>query len=275
LEPGTRKGSTARPAPSRVEKDRGLFERAEDPADPMDRSSVIEHFLPLARAVAAQNAHPDVPFEDIFQTACVALIKAVDRYELGRGKAFSSFAVPTIAGEIKRYYRDRTWSVRPPRGLQELLQRVEREIERARAREGRSPSVGEIAERLEVSDEEVLEALHARRARNATSLDAPLGDDDDRAVSLAERTGTEDPAFDHAETRLDLDDVLRMLTQREQTALHLRFQRGLSQEQIGREIGVSQMQVSRILRDALQRAHVILAGRASPRSSPEETYLEA
>ena len=241
----------------RAQLDRRLFDRMEDASDPIDRSTVIERFLPLARSVAHQHAHGDVPFDDIFQIACFALIKAVDRYDPSQGTAFSSFAVPTMVGEIKRYYRDRTWSVRPPRGLQELVQRVDREIERARTAEGRAPSVGAIAARLGISEEEVLDALEARPARSASSLDVPVVEHDDGSATLGDMTGSVDPGFAGAENRADVDGVLRFLSERERTALRLRFQEGRTQQEIGDEIGVSQMQVSRILRGALERARVL------------------
>ena len=241
----------------RADQDRLLFLRMEDEGDPIDRASVIERFIPLARAVARKHAHGDVPFDDIFQVACLALVKAVDRYQPEKGTAFSSFAVPTIVGEIKRYYRDRTWSVRPPRGLQELLIGVEREVERARSTHGRSPSVGELAERLEVSDEDILEALQARPARIASSLDVPVVEDGGGSATLGDMTGSVDPGFGRAEDRADLDDIMRLLTERERIVLRLRFHAGRTQQEIGDEIGVSQMQVSRILRGALERARVL------------------
>ena len=244
----------------RAHEDRRLFDRMGDPSDPVDRASVIEQYLPLARSVAHKHAHGDVAFDDIFQVACFALIKAVDRYDPGQGTAFSSFAVPTMVGEIKRYYRDRTWAVRPPRGLQELVQRVDREIERARTADGRAPSVDAIAERLEIGEEAVLDALEARPARNAASLDVPVVDHEDGAATLGDMTGSVDPGFAGAENRADLDDVLRFLTERERTALRLRFREGRTQQEIGDAIGVSQMQVSRILRGALARARLLAQG---------------
>ena len=251
----------------RAQHDARLFSRMEDAADPVDRSAVIEQFLPLARSVAHQHAHGDVPFDDIFQIACFALIKAVDRYDASQGTAFSSFAVPTMVGEIKRYYRDRTWSVRPPRGLQELIQRVDREVERTRTRDGRSPSVGELADRLEVTDEEILEALEARPARHATSLDVPVVEDGDGAATLGDMTGTVDSGFARAEDRADLDELLRFLTERERTALRLRFQEGRTQQEIGDAIGVSQMQVSRILRGAVERARLLARREPQPQQA--------
>jgi RNA polymerase sigma-B factor len=237
----------------RAHEDRRLFDRMEDASDPLDRHTVIERFLPLARSVAHQHAHGDVPLDDIFQIACFALIKAVDRYDPAQGTAFSSFAVPTMVGEIKRYYRDRTWSVRPPRGLQELVQRVDREVERARTAEGRPPTVGAVAARLEVSEEDVLEALEARTARSASSLDVPVGVDGDASATLGDMTGRVDPGFAGVENRADLDGVLRFLTERERTALRLRFHDGRTQQEIGEVIGVSQMQVSRIIRQSIAR----------------------
>jgi RNA polymerase sigma-B factor len=265
---------TTLPISRRAQQDRELFGRMENAGDPVDRSAVIEQFLPLARSVAHQHAHGDVPFDDIFQIACFALIKAVDRFDPTQGTAFSSFAVPTMVGEIKRYYRDRTWSVRPPRGLQELVQRVDREIERVRTTDGRSPSVGDLAARLELSDEEILEALEARPARTASSLDVPVVEHGDGAATLGDMTGSVDPGFARAEARADLDDVLRFLTERERTALRLRFQEGRTQQEIGDEIGVSQMQVSRILRGALERAR-LLAGRKTPAREPDAWGGEA
>jgi RNA polymerase sigma-B factor len=241
----------------RAHEDRRLFDRMEDASDPLDRHTVIERFLPLARSVAHQHAHGDVPLDDIFQIACFALIKAVDRYDPAQGTAFSSFAVPTMVGEIKRYYRDRTWSVRPPRGLQELVQRVDREIERARTAHGRAPSVGAIADRLGLTEEDVLDALEARPARSATSLDVPVVEHGDGSATLGDMTGAVDPGFSGAENRADLEDVLRFLSERERTALRLRFHEGRTQQEIGEVIGVSQMQVSRILRGALERARLL------------------
>jgi RNA polymerase sigma-B factor len=176
-----------------------------------------------------------------------------------------------MVGEIKRYYRDRTWSVRPPRGLQELVQRVDREIERVRTADGRAPSVPELAERLGLDDEDVLEALAARPARSATSLDVPVVDHGDGSATLGDMTGSVDPGFARAESRADLDDLLRFLTERERTVLRLRFQEGRTQQEIGDEIGVSQMQVSRILRGALARARILAqAGTPGGRSDAWE-----
>jgi RNA polymerase sigma-B factor len=157
----------------RAQGDRALFERFADPGDRVDLQAVVEQFLPLARQLAARYAGRGEPFDDVFQVACVALVKAIRRYDPTRGRAFSSYAVPTIVGEIKRHFRDRTWSVRPPRGLQELTLTVAGAYSGLERELSREPTVGEIAERLNRSDADVVHALQARHARQALSLEAP------------------------------------------------------------------------------------------------------
>ena len=145
----------------RLCEDRALFARLADRGDPVDREILVERFLPLARSLAARYVRPNEPFDDIFQVACLGLVNAIDRFDLSRDRAFSSFAVPTIVGEIKRYYRDKTWAVRVPRDLQDLVLAVDRAARDLEGQLGREPTVAELAETLTVSDEEVLEALHA------------------------------------------------------------------------------------------------------------------
>jgi RNA polymerase sigma-B factor len=236
----------------RMDADRELFQRLADDRDPVDRDLVVERFLPLARSIAARYHRSNEPFDDVFQVACLGLVKAIDRYDLSRGRAFSSFAIPTIAGEIKRYYRDRTWSVHVPRDLQDralAMDRVRGELE---AELGRSPTVTDIAERLEISEEDVLEALQARHAHGATSLDAPAGDHEAGAV-LGDLLPSHEEGFARAETAADLEALGRVLKPRERLIIRLRFERDLSQREIGDLVGLSQMQVSRLLRDALAR----------------------
>src|SRR4051794_10005665 len=158
----------------RSTEDRALFERYLDRHDPVDRELLVERFLPLARQLARRYERPDEPFDDLFQVACLGLVKAIDRFDLSRDVAFSSYAVPTILGEIKRYFRDRTWSVRVPRDLQELALRVERVIADLSTAHGRQPTVPEIAEAVGgIDEEQVLEALEASAAYRATSLSTP------------------------------------------------------------------------------------------------------
>jgi RNA polymerase sigma-B factor len=241
-------------AVSRADADRLLFERLADRRDPLDREVLVERFLPLARSIAARYQHRGEPFEDIFQVACIGLVKAIDRYDIARGRAFSSYAVPTIAGEIKRYYRDKTWSVRVPRDLQELTLRVDRARQELETELARSPTVGELAHRLDVDEEDVIEALQARHAKGSVSLDAPSSDEDDDDT-LGERVGTEEEGYRLAEHRTDLATLTRTLTPRERLVLRLRFEHDMTQQEIGDRIGVSQMQVSRILRTAMARLH--------------------
>jgi len=222
----------------------------------------VERFLPLARHLAARYQRADEPFDDVFQVACYALVKAVDRFDLQRGVAFSSYAVPTISGEIKRYFRDRTWAVRVPRDLQELALRVDRVIGEL-SHHRRQPTVEEIARAIDCEPEDVLDAMEASSAYRATSLDTPRPSVDDAAgETLGEALGTADDGFARAEQRALLDALLRSLTKREREVLRLRFEEDLTQADIGEHIGVSQMQVSRVLRQAIARLRTIAEAHA-------------
>jgi RNA polymerase sigma-B factor len=185
--------------------------------------------------------------------ACLGLVKAIDRYDLARGSAFSSYAVPTILGELRRHFRDKTWAVRVPRDVQELSLRVERHAGELSAELGRQPSVPEIAEAMHVDDEDVLEALEATTAYRAASLDAPRHDEDADEGSLGASLGAADEGYARAEERAVLDQLLNTLSPRDRAVLRLRFDADLTQQQIGDRVGVSQMQVSRILRQSLAR----------------------
>jgi RNA polymerase sigma-B factor len=242
---------------SRAWKDRSLFERYRDEHDPVDRQALIERFLPLARQLAGRYQRAAEPFDDLLQVACVGLIKAIDRFDLEREIAFSTFAVPTILGELKRYFRDRTWSVRVPRDLQELTLKVDRAITDLTLALQRAPTVGEIAASVAAQEAEVLEALHAAGAYRAVSLDAPRGNgDDDPDDTLGDTLSADDNRFERAEDRATLARLVRRVTPREREILRLRFVEDLTQAQIGERIGLSQMQVSRIIRQALARLQV-------------------
>jgi RNA polymerase sigma-B factor len=224
--------------------------------DPHARAALIERFLPLARSVARRYENSGEPLEDLVQVASLALVKAVDRYDPSRGHAFSSFAVPTIAGELKRHFRDRTWTVRPPRDLQEMTIKVERAAAELWQRNDRAPTIAELAAELELLEEQVLEALHARTARGRLSLDAHKGGDEDQP-SLGETLGTVDRGYDQAESRAMLDRLLATVSWRDREAIRLRFEEDLTQAEIGELLGVSQMQISRIVRQTLtQLRHV-------------------
>jgi RNA polymerase sigma-B factor len=237
----------------RVAEDRALFARYLDRRDPVDRDALVERFLPLARQLARRYERPDVPFDDLFQVACLGLVNAIERFDLERQAAFSSYAVPTILGEIKRYFRDRTWSVRVPRDLQELSLKVDRVALELDHELQRSPTVAEIVAEVGAGQEAVLEALEASGAYKAASLQAPWGTDEDSGDTLGDGIGIEERGFAAAEDRATIDRLMRVITPREREVLRLRFAEDLTQAEIGEEVGVSQMQVSRIIRQSVSR----------------------
>jgi RNA polymerase sigma-B factor len=230
-----------------------LFARIRIDHDAHARDLLVERYLPLARRLARRYQHTDEPIEDLVQVASIGLLKAVDRFDCSREVMFSSYAVPTILGELKRHFRDRTWSVRVPRDLQELALRVDQTVTRLSLGQRRSPSVSEIAAAVEVSEEQVLEALEAMGAYRATSLDAPRSMREEDTESAAEGLGADDDGFDRAEERATLEPLMGRISERERAVLRLRFGEDLTQAEIGARIGVSQMQVSRLIRQALVR----------------------
>ena len=230
-----------------------LFVRWQSSGDQRAREELVERFLPLARNLARRYAGAREPFDDLLQVASLGLVKAIDRFDVDRGAAFSSFAVPTILGELKRYFRDLGWSVHVPRGAQEQALKVQEAHERLTTATGRPPAVTELAEYMELSIEEVLDALETAAAHHATSLDAPREDRDDESGSLVDLFGEEDQRYELVDQTATISVAARELTARERRVLALRFAGDMTQTQIAQEIGVSQMQVSRILRRALSR----------------------
>ena len=247
-----RSESVMRSALGQVES-RELFARWQRHRETAARDELVERFLPIARKLARRYAGAREPFEDLLQVASFGLLKAIDRFDPGRGIAFSSFAVPTILGELKRYFRDLGWSAHVPRGAQELALKVQEAVERLTCTSGRSPSVNELAEYMELSVEEVTDALEAAAAHHSTSLDTPLDDGDGRAGTLADAFGGEDARFELIEASVTLSAAVRQLSERERRVLLLRFFDDRTQTEIAEEIGVSQMQVSRILRRVVAR----------------------
>jgi RNA polymerase sigma-B factor len=246
-----------RPATSEIHRrprtDAQLLAAYAETRDPQLRAALVERFLPLARSIAKRYRKAEEPFDDLLQVASLGLLKAIDRFDPARGIAFSSFAVPTIVGELRRHFRDRCWSVRPPRELQERALEVDKYRSELTSRLGRAPSVREIGQALELSDEQVLEALQAQQGMRAASLDAPRGSGDDNDATLADIAGTTDPELVRAEHRATLSRLFERLDEREQRVLRLRFEEDLTQEQIGKIVGVSQMQVSRIIRGSVAK----------------------
>lgn len=233
--------------------DAALFDRARNHGDTAAREQLIKRYLPLARRLARRYQRAEEPLEDLVQVASLGLLKAVDRFDTRREVVFSSYAVPTILGELKRHFRDRTWSVRVPRDLQELALRVDRTITTLSEGKRRSPSVAEIAVAVGATEEQVLDALEAGGAYRAGSLDAPRGAQGEEGESLADTLGDEESGFDRAEERATLEPLMLRVTERERVVLELRFVQDLTQAEIGERIGVSQMQVSRLIRQALTR----------------------
>ena len=229
-----------------------LFARFKASGDPALRERLVMTYLPLARTIARRYQSPRVPAEDLVQVATIGLMKAIDRYDTDRGVAFSSYAVPTMVGEVQRYFRDHTWGVRPPRDLQERAQKVLAMNRTLGAELGRPPSAGEIAERLRLSLEDVVEALQACDARDTTSLDRPrvVGEETD---TLADTIGDVDDEFDRVDQAITADLLMTRLDTREREIIRLRFHEDMTQSEIGERIGCSQMHVSRLVRGAIAK----------------------
>ena len=241
-------------------EERELFERVATHGDTGARAALVERYLPLAHSVALRYRRSYEPFDDLLQVASVGLIKAIDRYDPERGIAFSSYAVPTILGELKRHFRDRTWAVRMPRDLQERALRVDRAVARLSETLRRQPSVAEIAAATDSDEEHVLEALQAGGAQRALSFDAPPADDEESAT-LADAVGADDRGFERAEARATVEALLVILTPRERAILRMRFEEDLTQSEIGALVGISQMQVSRLIRRSIARLHTVAGPR--------------
>ncbi|HUF32915.1 MAG TPA: RNA polymerase sigma factor SigF [Acidimicrobiales bacterium] len=216
------------------------------------RGELIEAHIGLAEYLARRFANRGEPLDDLVQVASLGLVKAVERFDPGRGLEFTTFATPTIVGELKRHFRDKGWAVRVPRRVQELHLRVTRVIDDLSTELGRSPTIGEIARRAGTTEDEVTEAIEAGSAYRSTSLDAGRTDDDE-SPGLLGQLGELDPELGRAERRAALGPLLNTLPEREQIMLYLRFYEGMTQSEIAKQIGISQMHVSRLLTRSLQQ----------------------
>jgi len=225
--------------------------------DTQARDELITRYLPLVYGVSRRYCQRGEQLEDLVQVGCIGLIKAIDRFDISRGVALSTYATPNIIGEIKRYFRDKGWAVKVPRGLLELNMRLEQVVGDLAGSNHRAPSIAELADAVDSSTEEVMEALEAGRSRNSLSLDHSFkrGDDDDERLPM-DTIGTEDFAFEVAERRFMLEPGFARLSMRERSILHQRFFEGLTQSQIAANIGVSQMHVSRLIRRALAKVRI-------------------
>lgn len=247
--------TTLTPAQRRSDE-RKLFQYVENPT-PALLSELVERYQPLARSLAMRYRGVSEPMEDLVQVAELGLVAAIKGFDPARGKPFTAYAVPTILGEIKHHFRDRVWNLRLPRSLQESTATVDRATERLTGELGRAPTAAEIADRTELSELEVREAMTAAEVRYTVSFDAPAGGEDEE-TSAAARLGGRDMGYDRVEAELasrsaDLDE-------REIKVLRMRFNEGMTQREIGKCLGVSQMQVSRISRGGLKKLIAAVQG---------------
>jgi RNA polymerase sigma-B factor len=239
-----------------VATERQLFARHQA-GDRAAREALVRRFMPLARSLARRYDRSSEPFEDLLQVASLGLLKALDRFDPERGHPFASFAVPTILGEMRRHFRDAGWSVHVPRGSQERALKVRDGQERLANMRGRAPTVGELAEYLELSTEEVIDALQAIQAYESLSLDAPRPGATDEATSYGDAMGEEDSRYELVELDVTVSAVMGRIPQRERQILRMRFVEDLTQTEIAERVGISQMQVSRLLRRSLEQLRVL------------------
>jgi RNA polymerase sigma-B factor len=211
------------------------------------RDALVEQHLPLVEHLARRFRNRGEPYDDLVQVATIGLIKSVDRFDLERGVEFSTYATPTIVGEIKRHFRDKGWAVRVPRRLQELRLSLASATSELSQKQGRSPTVSELAAHLKITDEEVLEGLESANAYSTLSLDAGDSGSGDEPMPVAETLGVEDEGLEGVEYRESLKPMLEQLPPREKKILMLRFFKNMTQSEIAAEIGISQMHVSRLL----------------------------
>jgi RNA polymerase sigma-B factor len=230
-----------------------LFERWHRFEDRRARDELIERFLPLARKLARRYVPSSEPYEDLVQVASLGLVKAVERFDPTRGFAFTSFAVPTIVGELKRYFRDSGWALHVDRSAQERARKITDAQHQITAQTGRSPTINQLAQFLEMSEEEVLDGLQTAEAYDAISLDAPLKSDEDGTTTRLDAIGDEDERLGLVDEQATIFAAARHLTKRERQILFLRFGEDLTQTEIAERVGVSQMQVSRLLRKSVQQ----------------------
>lgn len=234
-----------------------LIRRWRTTGDEQWRTYAIEAYMPLARKLAGKYHVGREPFEDLLQVAYLGLLKAVDRFDPDAGTRFASFAIPTITGELRRHFRDKTWSVHVPRGVQEDVLRVRQATHELSERLRRAPSISELQGETGLEVEEIVDALHAQRATDTTSLDSPLPGRDGDDATLGESIGSEDDGFDLVEHRTTIAPVLRSLPLRDRQMLFMRFARDMTQSEIAAQLGCSQMQVSRLLRRTLDRLSAV------------------
>ncbi|WP_303131716.1 SigB/SigF/SigG family RNA polymerase sigma factor [uncultured Olsenella sp.] len=252
-----RRRSSARLTHGKLAWDKGrtreLFRRYKEEGDEEAREQLIESHLNLVRFLASKFKNRGEPLDDLIQVGSIGLIKAIDRFDPERGLEFTTFATPTITGEIKRHFRDKGWSVRVPRRLQELSAKVNQVTDELTKELQRSPSVEEIARELDSTVDEVLEAMESSSAYSSVSLEAPSSGGDDDSPSVLDHYASEDEELASSDDRMVIEDTIRDFSPREQEIIRMRFIDGLTQVEIAKRLGISQVQVSRLLRRTLKK----------------------
>ena len=239
--------------------DAALLRRYHEQGDLAARDQLIEQYMSLVRSLARRYSYRGEQLEDLVQIGAIGLIKAIDRFDLSRGVELTTYATPNIIGEIKRHFRDKGWSVRVPRGLQELNVQLSRLVEQLTVQYSRSPTIPELAKAAGVEEEEVLEALESGRAYTSLSLSVGGGGGDDDDLDPLESLGTEEHQYEVSEDRAVLAPGFKVLDERERKILQLRFFEGLTQSQIAQQVGISQMHVSRLIRRSLEKIRETIA----------------
>jgi RNA polymerase sigma-B factor len=234
-----------------------LFARWQRERDPAARDALVQMYMPLTRGLARRYGRSSEPFEDLLQVASLGLLKALDRYDADRGYPFPSFAVPTILGEMRRYFRDSGWAVHVPRGSQERALKVRDAQERLANEHGHAPTVNQLAQYLELDTEHVIDALQAIQAYETVSLDAPRPTADGEILAYGDTLGRDDERYELVELDATVTAVLGHIPARERLILRMRFVEDLTQTEIAQRIGISQMQVSRLLRRSLEQLHTL------------------
>jgi RNA polymerase sigma-B factor len=239
--------------------DKILLRRYHEEGDLQAREQLIEQYMSLVRSLARRYSYRGEPLEDLVQIGAIGLIKAIDRFDLERGVELTTYATPNIIGEIKRHFRDKGWSVRVPRGLQELNVQLSKLVEQLTVQLGRSPTIPELAKGAGVEEELVLEALESGRAYTSLSLSVGGGGGDEDDLDPLESLGTEEHQYEVSEDRAVLAPGFKVLDERERKILQLRFFEGLTQSQIAQQVGISQMHVSRLIRRSLEKIRETIA----------------
>lgn len=235
------------------EKTRELFRRFKEEGDMDAREKLVMSHLNLVRFIANKFKNRGEPIDDLIQVGYLGLLKAIDRFDPSRGLEFTTFATPTIMGEIKRHFRDKGWSVRVPRRLQELSAKVNQATDTLTSQLQRSPTIAEIADYLDATVDEVLEAMESSSAYSSVSLEAPSGADDDDSPSVIDRYATEDSDLAFTDDRIIIEEALASFSPRERDVIEMRFLKGMTQIEIAEKLGISQVQVSRLLRRTLKK----------------------